>query len=572
MKGRTRSLWRDTNAAVAPTVGLSLFVLIGAGGIAFDYARMATLDTELQNAADQAALAAASQLDGRAGACARAAAAAAALIQNETRFSNDGAGLNIAVATTGESACDATGAVRFYQSYNNTTDAYGAASDADDNANVVEINVTARRLDFALTPLVGSFGSGDINASATASLQSAVCKVPPLMMCNPDETSTNLDFNVANYIGKGLRLVQGGSTGGAWKPGNFGYLETGLGPGANVLEYALGANTPPGPCFGLSGVTTKTGLQTSVTDAINTRFDIYENGLTNSCAESTGNCSPGINARKDVVHTAFPTTPSTGNGNSGPNCGLETGNDPWQKPVRPYLPDPTTRTMATNPSSMGHPRDICHAISVDGDCGTTEISRRFGDGNWDRDMYFEVNHAALTAAQTGGDWKLIPSLRTFVTNSGAADADGINGTSALELASYLPNISRYQIYLWEASDATLRASYQTSTGGGPGNSGGPLYNFAEPKCAAGLAPTATRLDRRVTAVAVINCEAQGVNGKEKGVPVEKWVEVFIVQPSLNRDRTAASDLYVEPIREVDAGGNDVQSAQVIRRDTPLLLR
>ena len=49
----------DNSAAVAPTVALSLFALIGAGGIAFDYARLASLDTELQNAADQAALAAA---------------------------------------------------------------------------------------------------------------------------------------------------------------------------------------------------------------------------------------------------------------------------------------------------------------------------------------------------------------------------------------------------------------------------------------------------------------------------------------------------------------------------------
>jgi len=38
--------------------------LIAAGGIAFDYARLAAMDTELQQAADQAALAAVTQLDG----------------------------------------------------------------------------------------------------------------------------------------------------------------------------------------------------------------------------------------------------------------------------------------------------------------------------------------------------------------------------------------------------------------------------------------------------------------------------------------------------------------------------
>ena len=58
----------DRRGAVAPTVALSLFALIAVGGLAFDYARLAGMDTELQNAADQAALAAASQLDRQPGA------------------------------------------------------------------------------------------------------------------------------------------------------------------------------------------------------------------------------------------------------------------------------------------------------------------------------------------------------------------------------------------------------------------------------------------------------------------------------------------------------------------------
>ena len=59
----TQRLIRAERAAIAPTVALSLFGLIAAGGLAFDYARLAAMDTELQNAADQAALAAATQLD-----------------------------------------------------------------------------------------------------------------------------------------------------------------------------------------------------------------------------------------------------------------------------------------------------------------------------------------------------------------------------------------------------------------------------------------------------------------------------------------------------------------------------
>ena len=73
-------LWKDERGAVSPTVALSLVGLIASGGIAFDYAQLAALDTELQQAADQAALAAATQLDGATGACVRAAAAASSLL------------------------------------------------------------------------------------------------------------------------------------------------------------------------------------------------------------------------------------------------------------------------------------------------------------------------------------------------------------------------------------------------------------------------------------------------------------------------------------------------------------
>src|SRR3546814_17924052 len=90
MRVRGTGLLRSEAGAVAPTVALSLFGLIAAGGLAFDYARLASLDTELQPAADHAALAAASPLDGETGACARAAQAARAMVVNATPFANDG--------------------------------------------------------------------------------------------------------------------------------------------------------------------------------------------------------------------------------------------------------------------------------------------------------------------------------------------------------------------------------------------------------------------------------------------------------------------------------------------------
>ena len=72
MGALAKRLLSDQSGAIAPVFALALPMLIVAGGVSFDYARLAAMDSELQNAADQAALAAASQLDGLPGACLRA--------------------------------------------------------------------------------------------------------------------------------------------------------------------------------------------------------------------------------------------------------------------------------------------------------------------------------------------------------------------------------------------------------------------------------------------------------------------------------------------------------------------
>src|SRR4030095_5232713 len=99
MRRRLLGSGSDKSAAVAPTVALSLFLLIGAGGVAFDFARMPALDSELQNAADQAALAAASQLDQQSRAMQRAKAAAQGVIDNYTLTANDGSGKAVTIPT-----------------------------------------------------------------------------------------------------------------------------------------------------------------------------------------------------------------------------------------------------------------------------------------------------------------------------------------------------------------------------------------------------------------------------------------------------------------------------------------
>ncbi len=542
-----RTFWRDEGGAVAPTVAMSLFGLIAVGGVAFDYARLASLDTELQQGADQAALAAATQLDGKTGTCSRAAAAAVDLITNQTRFANDGSaeGSNVVIAS--EPTCDAVGNVKFYSSY--TSAATNTAATSDANAKYVSVTVNARKAVYALTPIVALLDSGNVQNTAVAGLGAAICKVPPVMICNPAEPLTNTDpnlvFNVSSYLGKGMKLIGDGS----YAPGAFGYLETGFGNGANDLLAAIGHTNPPGDCSNITGVKIKAGFNASVIDGFNTRFDINANG--NSCPGGDVNCKPSINVRKDLVR--------------GNQCGI-TGNG-WQQNAannsnhqsRLYRPS----TVALLPAGaaiglMGFPRDVCHAVGASASCATYGGTDRIGNGTWDRDVYFKSNY----------NW----SPSTWQSTTG------------------LPaNAKRYDVYKWEYENPAI-----AGTGANKGS-----INFSQPGqgstsaystpqtgicLAPGITPGGTSVDRRRISAAVLNCKALGINGGGNTVyPVATWMDIFLVEPSFDRTKcdggaggcndkfTDKTNVYVEIIGETSAGANGSTAGQVVRRDKPYLI-
>ena len=136
---------RDDSGAVAVTYALALTGLIVVAGVGFDFGRLAAMDSELQNGADQAALAGATQLDGRSGACARAAAAAVNLVSNPARTASD----DQTVSVASEPACDASGKIRFFQSDKSTP------ATSDSNARFVEVTVDSRSADYAFTAIAG---------------------------------------------------------------------------------------------------------------------------------------------------------------------------------------------------------------------------------------------------------------------------------------------------------------------------------------------------------------------------------------------------------------------------------
>lgn len=528
-------LIRNQSGAAAATVALSLFGLVMAGGLAIDYARMMALDSELQNAADQAALAAATQLDGKPGACTRAIAAARLLITNQTHFANDGnaSGLNVGVATASGCSAASGRSIKFYSSY--TTDTSNTAATTDATAKFVSVQVETRVAVYALTPIMSLFNSGNLTGLAVAGLGTAICKVPPVMICNPDEVNANSTFNASGRIGYGLKLVSVGNGNGSWAPGNFGYLNTGGGSnGAPGLREALGWETPPGNCIGQTGVNTKPGANVSVTDALNSRFDIYDN---QSCP-SGGNCPASANSVKDLVRA--------GNANGGNSCRIH--NQGWQEVASSgqYLPiSATADANAANILAMGHPRDKCHAVTS----GTSGYcSGPIGNGNWDRNAYFQVNYG----------W-----------NSTQWQANTGLGTSP----------TRYAVYTWEIANRGTAVGGRTVLGPrvASGNGASALTSYGAPICSAsegygsGSVPGGTTVDRRRISAAVVNCASNSVNGNSTNVPVTTWIDLFLVEPSFARARTDAGDIYAEIIGETASGMAGTTLGQVVRRDKPYLV-
>ncbi|MGL5837064.1 MAG: TadE/TadG family type IV pilus assembly protein [Sphingorhabdus sp.] len=517
------SLWRNESGAIAATYALALPALIAVGGIAFDYARLAAMDTELQNAADQAALAAVTQLDQTPTSCSRAVAAARTLIANRTLFANDGdaAGRNVAIADqTANSGCGtASDRIKFYSSYTSATN--NTVTTDPLMARFVSVTVNTRKAVYALTPIVAQFDSGNVTGSAVAGLGSAICKVPPVMICNPAEPDGNTDVNFAFNIaeGVGLKLV----TGDADAPGNFGWLDTGFdkGNGTPELATSLGYNSPPGDCSPIQGVDLKTGLRPVVMDALNTRFDISAAGG-NTC-RAGGTCSPSRNVRKDLVRRN--------------QC--NTGNNGWQESANPYRPIANEPLLSAYPDIMGHPRDICHAVSYDGVCGTGGTASRVGSGVWDRNAYFRVNY-------------------------------GWNSQSVWMAATGLPaNVTRYKVYEWELANPGIADMVQ-STGGSRTGHSAPLCRSP------GITPGGDSVDRRRISAAVLNCEALGLNGSETDVEVLEWIDLFLVEPSIQRRRgstvvTEVGDVYVEVIGKTGSGTAGATAGQVVRRDKPYLI-
>ena len=485
MRGRSfLSFWGDEGGAVAPLYAIALFGLVGITGVGFDYGRLMAMDSELQNAADAAALAAATQLNGQTDAmnvamtAANAAfATAASDYVNETRLSNvddDGDGDTRPITQL---------TFTFWTGYDHETDApEGApldpATDDGEEARVVQVTVDGREVFYALTPVVGAISSGDVTASAMATLEQATCDVVPMMFCapNPDFGKTDSD------IGKGMRLHMLPNENDAFTPGNFGFLDIEYDTAGNP-NRRMGINTQGGVCVG-GVVESDPGDRAAEVPPFNTRFDRYENSASGlNCDPSAGHFCAAQNVRKNYVQKQEKKNSNTPDVACKP---APTAGDPWES--RP---------------EGGYPKESCIAS---GSCN-------FGDGVTAADWtpYMNRNHPGMSAAG-------VPS-------------DGAVAT-------------RWEMYQWERDDGHMApvkvASTSTPKLNGQGQvTGYDVVNYCsyptpDPDNVFTPDEALNQKDRRVLTVAAVDCT--GLNGREP-VKILRWVDIFLVDSA----NTSTSD-------------------------------
>ncbi len=330
----------DQRGAILVMMVILLVVLIGMTALALDVGRLMVLRTEMQNAADAAALAGAVELDGQGGARARAEAAARSLLQHQAHFArqtdllNEGATIEFFCAINAKyDPADLNGVCH---------NGYGAdgKSPATTDAETHYIRVTLGdgssenprySVELYFLPVLSSLTGGGTRHAGTRAFAVAgrtfyMCRYPPMMICNPFEPDGQT-FKEAMRPGEQIQLKQQG--GNTWTPGNFAFLQPDTKSGGGAPDIALyladegrTGCTPP-------IVTTKTGGMTNKTAmAINTRFDVY-----------------------------------------GPPAPFASGNAPALWPPAPNVID--------------YPRDQTWR-------GT---DARFGNGDWDRTDYWNTFHA-----------------------------------------------------------------------------------------------------------------------------------------------------------------------------------
>lgn len=507
---------RDERGVSMPYFALSIFVLVGVGALAIDVPRMLTTTTEMQSAADAAALAGAHQLNRTDGARARARAAAAQVLQNTASFGERG------VVTMTESDCGAVAAesacIRFLKSL--------PADDAQpiDSTHVANSDEEARFIQVVVgqNPVKGIFASvlsrqiseTEIGASAVAGNDALICAIPPMFMCNPAEPPGNTDkdypFDAAALKGIQFQIFASGKD---FLPGNFGLLcpagaedtSSGSDCGASIVQEALASTG--GTCVRRAAITTKPGVNfAKVVSGYNLRFDNWDSQTKDWIADPKFYPAQNVTQGGGAIAT------------QGQKC-------------ERAAPDP-----AKGEAAMALPRDDCFAA---GTCAW------MGDGAWNRDAYFRVNHYDPVA----GNANIPASLGATPT--------------------------RFEVYRWEVEqNHTVSPGASTADGATTVEEGEIISgNHPTRQCYGGSFPPNIDYvyggvndldllkDRRVMPVAVVNCQAEGGSGRFT-LDNPDFAFLFLTEPATGNGN--GIQMWIEVLGKLDGETLDSLTHDVVQ--------
>lgn len=511
LRGVITRFFRDETGTVAILWGTALVAALGFLAITLDVGRLGTTHAELQSYADNVALAAAGELDGRNDAITRATAAAAAMIADTETFA-DGDGVLSGAADytlTFHSALPAS-----------DLDPLGADVTTDPNrAKFVQVVVTPKTVTMglasALDKMLGNegFSAANVSAEAVAGFTQAACDISPLMFCLPPDWETTLG------IGDMIHLRSGGS-GAAWGPGNFGFIDLAsfedtsgvcADEGGNKLACLIAAQASITQCVLTNGITTEPGQKVGITNAaFNVRFDMYRATL---------------NGEKNNIDFAPAPNVIKGIEKNGGGSGCIQGNE----------------QVTADTTGLG--RDTC---MISGTCGG---SNRFGDGTWDRAGYLNTNHdlADGTADGIGSDTHLPPLTGTETQYAGT------------RFGMYLREIAYGNTNPYAAPNANAILDPSLSETG-------------RPMCSNQMS---TDPARRVVTAAGVDCTQNPVSGATSGVPITKFVAVFLTEPVGDNGASPPSfDIHGEVVGfpDVIGAGGGANGFGGIYRDVVQLYR
>jgi len=516
--------------AILVLSALLVVVLLGVAAFALDLGRLHVLKSEMQNAADTAARAGAMELDRRDGARNRAVAAITGLLRHQTAFARNPELLAQLGYTPG---APEESAIVFYSWIGSEHDPdvdNPAAYCADDLGGtwleaehkcMTTQDHDARYVELKLYPeLTGDEDSYTVDlfflpvlevlvedvarvattrARAVAGRHFLVCNYPPVMICNPFE-------------GEGKSFAQGVEEGSIqegdslvlkyqaqqWAPGNFAFLN----PQKDDGSYYTGA-----PAVG----------------------DYLANPELQGCTP------PVVQTRSGSIQ-------------SHPI-------DAWNTRFDYYRGRYSSANDSPAPNVMEYPQDTGFR-TIGG------MSDRFGDGNWERQAYWDTFHHYHGAPEpadlhTMTRW----DMYEWEVNNGhpPCDPDGQHGegidcldpATAPDWPVYvMPDQLSNYVDPWPTPEPDRDTVYDHPVDNreetNPIVEGLPERSNVD----FGTAPTSV-LERRVLFTAVVDCQAQGISGTQEAVATD-FAKFFILQTAT---RGASPNDFVVEFMEL-AGEED----------------